>query len=121
MSILMKRTLAVIATIILGILALYFVTDKYLQTHYLILTNQSQKSVCVQSDYFESKTVLPSENKKIEFRVTGDGSFTLTNCDGMGPIQRTGYFTINHPRCHLVEYVDKSKISYETATVKTCK
>ena len=121
MSILIKRTLAVTTAIILCILTLYFVTDRRLQTHYLLLTNQSEESICVRSNYFESETVLSSQNKKIDFRVKGDGSFTITNCGGENLSQKVGYFTTNYPRCHLVEYVDDSKITYETVAVKECK
>ncbi|MEP6343801.1 MAG: hypothetical protein ABJ275_10855 [Maricaulaceae bacterium] len=121
MSAPMKRTFAVTAAIALCVLALYFMTDKHLQTHYMLLTNQSEKSVCVQSNYFERETFLSSQNKKIEFRVKGDGGFTITNCDGETSSQKIGYFTTNDPRCHLIEYIDDSKIIYETTAVKECR
>lgn len=117
----MKRTLAVTAAIILCFVTLYFVSDRRLQTHYLLITNQSVNSICVQSDYFRSETLLPSQNEKIEFRVKGDGSFTLNNCNDETLNQKVGYFTTNDPRCHMVEYIDESKIIYKTAAAKECK
>jgi len=121
MSILMKRTLVAVAVIILCILVLFFVTDSYLKTHYLLLTNQSEKSVCVQSDSFVSETVKSNQTIKVKFRVKGDGSFTITNCDKAITSQRIGYFTTNYPRCHLVEYDDGNKFFYESTKVKECR
>lgn len=117
----MKRILVLLAVIILCASTLFFVMGRYLQTNHLLVTNQSENPICIQSSNFESTAILSKQTKKIKFRVKGDGSFTLTNCGGATLSQNVGYFTTNDPRCHLVEYISDSKTSYETATLKECK